>query len=165
MYVCVYIYIYIYICAGISRIRFIHSSNQIPCSSILFVSGLLFSCLAILRIEGCEDLRPSEGGTNGVGTKCGHCRFHVFRQRNFWGTPVNLLLSPPKVPGRTFFPNLSKFIAFAAAPLVLTPFVRNQGLPGRRGFLPPGSRSDPRAKHLRRKRVANKGTLTLTTTP
>ena len=26
----------------------------------------------------------------------------------------------------SFFPNLSKFITFAAAPLVLTPFVRNQ---------------------------------------
>ena len=31
------------------------------------------------------------------------------------------------MPGLTFFPNLSKFITFAAAPLVLTPFVRNQG--------------------------------------
>ena len=31
-----------------------------------------------------------------------------------------------KVPGRAFFPNLSTFITFAAAPLVLTPFVRNQ---------------------------------------
>ena len=30
------------------------------------------------------------------------------------------------MPGRTFFTNLSKFISFAAAPLVLTPFVRNQ---------------------------------------
>ena len=27
---------------------------------------------------------------------------------------------------RTFFPNLSKLVAFAATPLVLTPFVRNQ---------------------------------------
>ena len=33
----------------------------------------------------------------------------------------------PKVPGRSFFHNQSKFITFAAAPLVLTPFVRNQG--------------------------------------
>ena len=32
----------------------------------------------------------------------------------------------PKVPGRTFFPNLSKIITFAAAPLVSTPFVRDQ---------------------------------------
>ena len=30
---------------------------------------------------------------------------------------------------RTFFPNLSKLIAFAATPLVLTPFVRNQIIP------------------------------------
>ena len=34
----------------------------------------------------------------------------------------------PKVPGPTFFPNLSRFITFAAAPLVLTTFVRNQKL-------------------------------------
>ena len=32
----------------------------------------------------------------------------------------------PKVPGRAFFPNLPKFITLAAAPLVLTPFVRNK---------------------------------------
>ena len=32
----------------------------------------------------------------------------------------------PEVPGRTFFTNLSKIITFAAAPLVLTPFVCNQ---------------------------------------
>ena len=33
----------------ISRIRFIHFSNRIPCSSNVF----LLCCLAILRIEGC----------------------------------------------------------------------------------------------------------------
>ena len=41
--------------SGISRMRFIHSSNRIPCSSkvcCLFVSCLV-RCLAILRIEGC----------------------------------------------------------------------------------------------------------------
>ena len=42
------------------------------------------------------------------------------------GTPANLLSSSKKE--RTFFPNLSKFITFAAAPLVLTPFVRNQSV-------------------------------------
>ena len=35
----------------------------------------------------------------------------------------------PKVPGRPFFPNLSEITTFAAAPLVLTPSVRNQGAP------------------------------------
>ena len=33
-----------------------------------------------------------------------------------------------KVAGLAFSPNLSKFITFAAAPVVLTPFVRNQGV-------------------------------------
>ena len=33
----------------------------------------------------------------------------------------------PKVTGRAFFPNLSKMIAFAAAPLASTPFVRMRG--------------------------------------
>ena len=47
----------------------------------------------------------------------------VFWRRDF--SPFNLLFILPKVPGRTF-PNLSKFIAFAAAPWVLTSFVRNQ---------------------------------------
>ena len=54
----------------------------------------------------------------------GPLHFYAFSQRDFLGTPVNLLMSSP---GRTFFPNLSKFLDhFAAAPLVLTPFVRNQ---------------------------------------
>ena len=48
---------------------------------------------------------------------------------DFLGTPVNLLVIFPKVPGRTFFHNLTKLITFAAAPLVLTPFVRNQDAP------------------------------------
>ena len=42
------------------------------------------------------------------------------------------------------FPNLSKYITFAAAPLVLTPFVRNQdvllrGVGTLRHFLPPNA--------------------------
>ena len=38
------------------------------------------------------------------------------------GTPFDLLVFP-KLPGRTVFPNPSKLITFAAAPLVSTPFV------------------------------------------
>ena len=53
----------------------------------------------------------------------------MFFDRDFLGTPVNLIFIIRKVPGRTFFLNLSKFITFAAATLVLTPFVRNQGFP------------------------------------
>ena len=41
---------------------------------------------------------------------------------------MNLLLSPQKCQCVPFFPDLSQFTTFAAAPLVLTPFVRNQPL-------------------------------------
>ena len=34
----------------------------------------------------------------------GHCEFHVFRQRNFLGTPANLLLSSQKCQGVPFSP-------------------------------------------------------------
>ena len=49
-----------------------------------------------------------------------------FWQRDFLGTLVNLLWSSQKCQGVPFSPDLSKLITFAAAPLVLTPFVRNQ---------------------------------------
>ena len=42
------------------------------------------------------------------------------------GTPVNLLYLP-KSARAYLFPQSVKFITSAAAPLVLTPFVRNQG--------------------------------------
>ena len=58
----------------------------------------------------------------------------------FWCARFNLALCPQEVPGRTFFSSLSKSITFAAAPLVLTPFARNQGAP-RPGRL----RADPAA--------------------
>ena len=44
------------------------------------------------------------------------------------GTPVNLLLSPQKCQGVPFSTICQKCIALAAAPLALTPFVRNQYL-------------------------------------
>ena len=61
--------------------------------------------------------------------KWGHCKSHVFRQGLFGysRSPISVF---PKVPGRTFFPSLSKSITFAAAPFVLTPFVRNQSRSG-----------------------------------
>ena len=64
----------------------------------------------------------------------------VFVDKVFLGTPVNLRLSFPKVPVCTFFPNLSKFLTFAAAPLVLTPFVRKTKAQ------PPPSNVERRAK-------------------
>ena len=45
--------------SGISRIRVIHSSNLMSCSSnVCFVSSVIFGCLAILRIEGCLKKYP-----------------------------------------------------------------------------------------------------------
>ena len=34
-------------------------------------------------------------GTNGVSAQWGRCESHVFWHRDFWGAPVNLLLSTP----------------------------------------------------------------------
>ena len=65
-------------------------------------------------------------GANGVSTDGVTVICVFFDGGTFW-LPMLTYLVFPKVPGRTFFPNLSKFITFAAAPLVLTPFVRNQG--------------------------------------
>ena len=51
--------------------------------------------------------------------------FRCFLTGTFFVPPLTYFYFP-KFPGRSFFPNLSKSITFAAAPLVLTPFVRNQ---------------------------------------
>ena len=76
----------------------------------------------------------------------GHFRFHLVRHRDLLGSPVNLLLSSQKCQGAPCFPDLSKIITSAAAPLVLTPFVRNQDLQIRESRVSPlweieGSRS------------------------
>ena len=47
-------------------------------------------------------------------------------RRTFWVLPLTYFYLP-KSARAYFFPDPSKCIAFAAAPLVLTPFVRNQG--------------------------------------
>ena len=65
--------------------------------------------------------------TNGVSTNGVTAKFRLFDRGTFWVLPLTYFYLPKKVPGRTFFPNLSKYITFAAAPSVLTPFVRNQG--------------------------------------
>ena len=64
--------------------------------------------------------------TNGVSTNGVTANFMFFDRGTFLGTPVNLLSSSQECQGVPFFPNLSKFVTSAAAPLVLTPFVRSQ---------------------------------------
>ena len=65
-------------------------------------------------------------GTNGVSTNGVTANFMFFLTGTFRVLPLPYFYIPKSVPGRTFFPNPSKFITFAAAPLVLTPLVRNR---------------------------------------
>ena len=70
----------------------------------------------------------------------------MFFERDFWGTPVNLLLSSQKYQGVPFPQSDKNKVPFAAAPLVWTPFVRNQGGPGRGGG-PGPRRAGEAARH------------------
>ena len=62
-------------------------------------------------------------GTSRVGANGVSANFMSFDRGTFWVLPTFILT---KVPGRTFFPNLSKSITCAAAPLVLTLLIRSQ---------------------------------------
>ena len=82
----------------------------------------------------------------------------LFDWGTFWVHPLTYFIFP-KVPGRTFFPNLLRFITFAVSPLVLTPFVRNQDCtsgqtrcPGR--FLAAPCPALPRARYRAAQHVA-----------
>ena len=66
-------------------------------------------------------------GTNGVSTNEVTADFMFFDGGTFWVLPLTYFYLP-KSARAYLFPNLSnKSITFAAAPLVLTPFVRNRG--------------------------------------
>ena len=56
----------------------------------------------------------------------GSLQIFMFFEQHYFGYSRLLIFTFPKVPGRICSPNLSKFMIFAAATLVLTPFVRNQ---------------------------------------
>ena len=88
-----------------------------------------YSLTALLRVPasrgaGCFGC-PFGKGQMGVSTK-GVTALLCFSTKGPFGYSRQPTFIFPKVPGRTFFPNLPKFVTFAAAPLVLTPFVRNQ---------------------------------------
>ena len=75
--------------------------------------------------------RMSDGtrrGTNGFSTDGFKANFMLFDGKTFRVLLLTYFIFP-KVPGRTFFPDLSKSVAFA--PLALTPFVRGRGTPDR----------------------------------
>ena len=75
--------------------------------------------------DGCVSCEVFGKGQMGSALM-GSLQMLCFLTEGLLGTPSTFTFQ--EVPGRTFFPNLSKFVTFAAAPLVLTPFVRNQGL-------------------------------------
>ena len=88
------------------------------------------------RWPGARPPKGTQKGTNGVSTD-GVAANCVLFDRGTFG--VLYLFIFPKVPGCTLFPqNVSKFITFVAAPLVLTPFVRNQEPLWRRSAQPYG---------------------------
>ena len=95
-------------------------------------SVLVFVCTRLPGLARASGRRPSptsrvfRKGTNWVSTH-GVTANLVFLTEGPFGysrSPTSIF---PEVPGRTLFPNLSKCITLAAAPLVSTPFVRNQG--------------------------------------
>ena len=76
-----------------------------------------------LRARG--SIRGVRKGTNGVSTDGVTADFMFFDRGAFWVLPLTCFYLP-KSARAYLFPNLSEFIPFAAAPLALIPFVRNQ---------------------------------------
>ena len=105
-YVCIYIYIererYVYVCIYIYIYMYIYIYIYVHIYIYIY-KGLTGSALM------------------------GSLQMSCFLTEGPFGYSRSPTFIFPKVPGCTFFPNLSKFITFAAAPSVLTPFVRNQG--------------------------------------
>ena len=76
--------------------------------------------------RGRTAMRGFRTGTNGVGTNGVTANYMFFDRGTFWVLPLTYF-NLPKSARAYFFPNLSKLVIFAAAPLVLTPSVHNQG--------------------------------------
>ena len=122
MYVCMYVCMYvslslylslsIYLSISLSLYIYIHTHIDICICICICVCIYIYIYIYICAFEVAE---PRVSGAK--------------RRKSYFYPPV-LPLSRyptfiiPKVTGLTFFPNQSKYITFAAAPLVLTPFVR-----------------------------------------
>ena len=72
----------------------------------------------------CCDCLGKGGQYNGV-----TANFSFSDTGTFWVLPLTCFYLPKSARAYVCLPNLSKFITFAAAPLVLTSFVRNQFCP------------------------------------
>ena len=95
IHMCVYIYIYIcylyvYICIHMYTYIYIY---------------ILLRRRTRRRPTGTTGAQRSSDRDEWGSALMGYCELHVFLQRDFLGTPVNLLCIFPKVPGRTFVPS------------------------------------------------------------
>ena len=110
IYICLYIWIYIYI--------YISVSISLSLYIYIYIYIYVFR-VGPLRLHLCRK------GTNEVSTTGVTVNVMFFDRGTFWALSLAYFYLPKSA--RAFrFPNLSKFMIFAAAPLVLTPFVRNQ---------------------------------------
>ena len=91
--------------------------------TITITTTITITIRLVLSLADEQDLGK---GADGVGTHGVTANLMLLDRGTFGGLPSTYFYITPRVPGRTSFPNLSKSITFAAAPLVLTPFVRNQ---------------------------------------
>ena len=135
IYICVYIYIYIYTYTFLQGLQRADHQGQREL-------GLQGS----RDVEDLHEARMQGDSAAGLGkgqigsALMGSLQICCFFDRGtFWVLPLTYFYLPQS--SRAYlFSNLSKFITFAAAPLVLTPFVRNQRSPTACG---PGGRTCP----------------------
>ena len=129
-YICIYIYIYTYTymytyicidilcCAFVMRYLFMLLQGQKWNNICIFVILLFVHALVCY----CVLFGKGQMGSALVGS----LRISCFLTEGFVGYSRKPSCIFPKVPGSTFFANPSKFVTSAAAPLVLTPSVRNR---------------------------------------
>ena len=115
---CIYIYIYIYKLARAS-------AATSPAARIVGTTHELARGPA-----ACDGMVLGEGQM-GVGTNWVAANFMLLTEGFFCVLPLTYFYLPKSARACLFPPKLSKIATFAAAPLLLTPFVRNQGPPSR----------------------------------
>ena len=142
IYMCIYIYIYIYIYVLLIYL-FATQGPEDERSS----AGRELSSERVLGALSDWQPVPVSGSRKGqMGSALmGSLQMLCFLTEGLFGYSRWSTFISPEVAGHTFFANLSKFITFAAAPLVLTPCVRNQGSLDVRGE--GQARSDRRGMH------------------
>ena len=131
---CIYIYISIYLSIYLSI------SLSLSIYIYIYIYIEMRSKLVATRRPSSARIEFSERDKWGQHL-WGHCEFHVFLTEGpFWVLP-SAYFYLPKCASAYFFPQSVKFITVAAAPLVLTPFVRDQLRHGQSSRVPSGKTS------------------------